>query len=395
MTANTEPLVVTLDGPAGVGKSTLAKRLAEALSVAYLDTGAMFRAIALHLSRLPGSGGADADAPIAAGVLKDCIFALEGSGAETRLLYNGKALGMEIRTEEVGMKASNIAKRPEVREFLKTAQRTLGARFSLVAEGRDMGTVVFPGAACKIFLDASPEVRAERRYKQLQEMGEPCDLATLAEQIRQRDEQDRNRAVAPLRPADDAVIVDTSGRNIDEVFAAVMDAVAARRFGPAPERTMRRKDRALERAEAEALLAGAEYGVLAVDEGSGRPYAVPLSFVVGNNGALYFHSAGEGRKLDALAKNPRVCFTVVGKTLPIYTKNFTTYFESAMVFGCTFPVEDPDEKFEALMRLAEKYLPEHMDKAEPDIRHSFSRTAVFKLVPELITGKAKREKKKA
>ena len=215
------PVVVTLDGPAGVGKSTLAKRLAAALGVAYLDTGAMFRTIALGLAR---SNTTLEGEPLHAR-LGEFVFALQGSGESTKLLCNGTPVGQEIRSEEAGMMAAKVAQISEVREFLKEAQQRLGAGFSLVAEGRDMGTVVFPQARCKLFLDASPEIRAERRYKQLRAMGKPCDLAELAEQIRQRDTEDRTRALAPLKPADDARIIDTSGKNIDVVFAEIMQAV--------------------------------------------------------------------------------------------------------------------------------------------------------------------------
>jgi cytidylate kinase len=123
------------------------------------------------------------------------------------------------------MMAAKIARTPQVREFLKQAQQRLGKNFSLVAEGRDMGTVVFPEAVCKIFLDAAPEVRAMRRYRQLQDMGEATDLAALTRQIRLRDDEDRNRAIAPLRPAGDAHIIDTSHTDMDQVFALVMQAV--------------------------------------------------------------------------------------------------------------------------------------------------------------------------
>ncbi len=218
------PAIVTLDGPAGVGKSTLAKRAAKALGFAYLDTGAMFRTIALGL----GSQSPWPEGPALALRLRDFSFSLQGSGEDTELLCNGAAMGTAIRTEEAGLLASRAAKLPEVREFLKEAQQRLGAAFSLVAEGRDMGTVVFPAARCKIFLDASPEVRAMRRFLQLREMNQPCDLAELTEQIRLRDEADRTRALAPLRPADDARVIDTSDKDIDAVFAAIMGAVKER-----------------------------------------------------------------------------------------------------------------------------------------------------------------------
>lgn len=212
------PLIVTLDGPAGVGKSTLAGRVAAALGIAYLDSGAMFRILAFFL----GEQGMTLPASELAVRLQAFQFSLAGRGSSTVLACNGRAAGPEIRTEAVGMLASRLAVLPEVRSAMKTAQQALGRQFSLVAEGRDMGSVVFPDAPHKFFLDASPEVRALRRYQQLLEAGTPQDLAGLAEQIRQRDEQDRNRSLAPLRPADGAVVIDTSDLGIDEAFQVIM-----------------------------------------------------------------------------------------------------------------------------------------------------------------------------
>ena len=228
------PLIVTLDGPAGVGKTSLAKRLARTLGVAYLDTGAMFRAVAHAL----GEGAWDWPEAKLEAALADMAFTLAGSGAESRLALNGRVIGDEVRTEQVGMWGSNVARLPVVREHLKRAQQALGEACvgggkgscpGLVAEGRDMGTVVFPDAAVKFFLDATPEARAERRYKQLKAMGQAADLAELTESIRARDDQDRTRAAAPLRPADDAVIVDTTDITEAEVFEALLDGINRRR----------------------------------------------------------------------------------------------------------------------------------------------------------------------
>ncbi|HIU17734.1 MAG TPA: pyridoxamine 5'-phosphate oxidase family protein [Candidatus Avidesulfovibrio excrementigallinarum] len=151
---------------------------------------------------------------------------------------------------------------------------------------------------------------------------------------------------------------------------------------------MRRKDRALPDEAARELLRKGEYGFLATVGADGLPYGVPLSYVLLGDG-LYFHSAMEGRKIDNLACCPQVSFTVVGQTRPVYVKNFTTWYESVMAFGTVEKVTDDDEKFRALYALAFKYLPEHMDKAEGDIRHSFARTAVYRLRIESLTGKAK------
>ena len=219
-----EPRIITIDGPAGVGKSTLAKRLADHLGIAYLDTGAMFRGAALAL----GEGSWTWPESRLADALASLSFTLSGTGADSRVRLGGVALGDEIRTEQVGMWASNIATLPVVRAFQKEAQQAIGRTTSLVAEGRDMGTVVFPAARHKFFLDASPEERARRRCLQLEAQGQPADLATIAAQIRERDDMDRNRAVAPLRPADDAVTVDTTTLDIDGVFAELTRHIATR-----------------------------------------------------------------------------------------------------------------------------------------------------------------------
>ena len=214
--------IITLDGPAGVGKSTLAKRLATILGIPYLDTGAMFRTIALRLG--PGAETLPEDELRAR--CNAFRFKLQGGGEGSVLLCNDVPVGREIRTEEVGRLASRLATSTVVRDYLKEAQRSLGES-GLVAEGRDMGTVVFPTARFKFFLDARPEVRGMRRFEELQAKGEPADLAQITEMIRQRDDMDRNRAVAPLKPAADAVIVDTSDLDIDGVLKVLTDTVAA------------------------------------------------------------------------------------------------------------------------------------------------------------------------
>lgn len=217
-----ESLIVTLDGPAGVGKTTLARRVAQTLGVAYLDTGAMFRACALRL----GSGAWDLPGEALAAALSPMAFTLEGVGDRSVLKLDGAPVGDEVRSEEVGAWASRLAARPEVRDFLRRAQRAIGASTSLVAEGRDMGTVVFPGAARKFFLDAEPRVRALRRARQLEALGQATDPAAIERAIRARDHQDRNRAIAPLVPAPDAIRVDTSHLGFEQVFQAIMDRLA-------------------------------------------------------------------------------------------------------------------------------------------------------------------------
>jgi cytidylate kinase len=349
----------------------------------------MFRAVALHLAASPEALSGQKEELRRR--LEECSFSLHGTGLATRLFCNGREIGEEIRSEQAGMMAAKVAVLPEVREFLKRAQQRLGEECSLVAEGRDMGTVVFPAALCKIFLEAAPEIRARRRCMQLREMGKPCDMAELAEQIRLRDARDRERSIAPLRPAGDAHSIDTSHKDIDAVFDEIMRAVAASREKYALFHPMRRKDRAIPLPEALDLLVRGQYGVLSLVDG-GVPYAVPLSYVL-LDGVVYFHCARQGRKIDAMRGNPTVCFTVVGAVEPVYRGDFSTYYESAMVFGRVVPVGDDEEKRRALLALAEKYLPDHRDKADGDIRRSNERTAVYRISLDLISGKSKRKKR--
>lgn len=219
--ARKAPMIVTLDGPAGVGKSTLARRLADELGLPFLDTGAMFRAAAFAL----GEGAWDWTQGILQQKLGDFEFSLRGSGQDTELLLNGQPLPEAIRSEETGRWASQLAVVPSVRAHMKMAQIRLGQTTPLVAEGRDMGTVVFPDAAHKFFLDADPDERARRRCRQLESQGRPADFAAIAASIRQRDEQDRTRAIAPLKPAPDAMVVDTTHLTETEVLEAVLDRV--------------------------------------------------------------------------------------------------------------------------------------------------------------------------
>lgn len=223
------PSVITLDGPAGVGKSTTARRLAAALGVPYLDTGAMYRTLGLRL----GAAAADMSDEELRRRCAEYRFSLEPCPTDRDslcLFCNGQPVGDEIRTEKAGRLASLVARLPVLREALQNVQRSLGRRWSLVAEGRDMGTRVFPEARYKFFLDARPEVRAERRCRELADRGETADKDTVLAAIAARDEQDRNRVVDPLRPASDAVIVDTSDLSPEEVLNVLLEAVRAPAF---------------------------------------------------------------------------------------------------------------------------------------------------------------------
>ena len=215
--------LVTIDGPAGAGKTSVSRRAAGALGLAYLDTGAMFRALGLRLGE---DGHTLPEAAIDA-AMTAMTFCLEGTGSETRLLVDGRPLPDEARTETVGRWASNLAVLPVVRARLRDIQRALGQKTALLAEGRDMGTVVFPDAPFKFFLDAAPEVRAKRRVLQLAALGKPADYDTILADIRRRDTQDRTRAVSPLVAADDAVLIDTSAMTEDAVLAAIVSRVEA------------------------------------------------------------------------------------------------------------------------------------------------------------------------
>lgn len=213
--------IVTLDGPAGVGKTTIARQLADRLGIAYLDTGAMFRSVALFF----GEGSWEKPVDELVPELNRLDFDLEGEGRHSELLLNGYPLSPDIRSEEVGLWASHLGRIPVVRDFLRRNQQAIGRIISLVAEGRDMGSVVFPTARHKFFMDASIDVRAKRRHAQLKAMGMEENLERIRAQIRIRDDQDRNRVVAPLKPAQDAVIIDTSALDAERVLERIVEHI--------------------------------------------------------------------------------------------------------------------------------------------------------------------------
>lgn len=204
--------IITIDGPAGVGKSTIAALVADRFRLPFLNTGAMYRFLALTL----GTQGLNASREELSRLTLH--FSLKDYGEKTRLFVNEREIGEEIRAEEIGALASRIAVRPEIRQLLLEAQRELGRRQPLVAEGRDTGTIVFPEAAFKFFLDAEPEVRAKRRWLELTRKGGEISLEELTAKIRQRDHLDRTRREAPLRPAPDALNIDTSFLTTGEVL---------------------------------------------------------------------------------------------------------------------------------------------------------------------------------
>lgn len=215
--------ILAIDGPAGVGKTTITAKAAAALGIACMDTGAMFRLIALRL----GPTALEMSSDELKRALAGFSFSFAGIGPETILYCNGQPAGEEIRSESISSLASSLATRPEIRSRLLEEQRRLGKICPLAADGRDMGTVVFPDAAFKFFLDASPEIRARRRWLDLQARGQKIDLQELAEKIRLRDHQDRTRPIAPLKPGADAIIIDTSDKNISQVLAIILDHIDA------------------------------------------------------------------------------------------------------------------------------------------------------------------------
>lgn len=218
--------VLTIDGPTGSGKGTISRAVAERLGWHFLDSGALYRAVGLAAS-WEGLDFDDKDA-LARCALETDIRFQDRPNDDPKVLVNGAEAGADLRTEIAGAAASAIAAIPEVRAALVEKQRQFRQLPGLVADGRDMGTVIFPSAEVKIFLTASAEERAERRYKQLKQKGFEVTLDTLLRDIVARDARDTGRAVAPLKPADDAVSIDTTGMSINAVVEAVL-ALAAER----------------------------------------------------------------------------------------------------------------------------------------------------------------------
>lgn len=217
--------IVAVDGPSGTGKGTIGQLLAQRFGYHYLDSGALYRLLALAARRHKVAQDNNEALKVLAGHM-DIRFEMSADGDTPLVILEGEDVSTAIRTEEIAAGASAVAAIPEVREALLSRQRAFAEPPGLVADGRDMGTVVFPDARVKIFLTASAEERAERRYKQLIGKGESVSLAALVEAVRLRDERDRNRAVSPLRPAEDAVVLDTSGLTIAEVLDEASEIVS-------------------------------------------------------------------------------------------------------------------------------------------------------------------------
>ena len=216
---------IAIDGPAGAGKSTIARKVAEKLSFIYVDTGAMYRAMALYLHR---KGIAADDTEAIARVCKEPRISIEYRDGEQVVLLDGENVNSFLRTQEVSVMASKSSAVPEVRKRLVELQQKLAAEQSVVMDGRDIGTVVLPDAQVKIYLTASVGVRAKRRFLELKEKGENPVLEKIEEEIAERDHRDMTRDVAPLRQADDAVLVDSSDMTINEVTSHILNIIRDR-----------------------------------------------------------------------------------------------------------------------------------------------------------------------
>lgn len=210
------PKVIAIDGPSGAGKSTISKLIAEKLGFQFLDTGALYRAAALHLTRKGIKPESSDDEIINA--LKDVVIALNGE----KVFLNGGDVSEAVRTTEAGHYASIFSAKKAVRDFLLQVQRDAARYNDIVAEGRDMTTVVFPDASKKFYLDASVEVRARRRYLQLKEKGIEITMDEALRDVMERDERDSKRDISPLRKADDAVYINTTGLTLNDAIKRVL-----------------------------------------------------------------------------------------------------------------------------------------------------------------------------
>lgn len=220
---NVAALVITIDGPSGSGKGTLSQMLARHLGYHLLDSGALYRLVALSAMKKGVDLRQEREVSQIASSL-NVMFSLENEKA-AQILLEGEEVTSAIRQESVSMGASQVAAYPDVRAALLERQRAFAVAPGLIADGRDMGTTVFPFANKKLFLTASAEARAERRYKQLLSKGESVNIDELIKDISERDERDSNRAISPLKPAGDAIIIDSTAMTIDEVFTRMLSAI--------------------------------------------------------------------------------------------------------------------------------------------------------------------------
>ncbi|MBQ1264211.1 MAG: (d)CMP kinase [Oscillospiraceae bacterium] len=217
---------IAIDGPSGAGKSTMARRVAKELGFVYVDTGAIYRTVGYYV-RMLGIGAKDVDGVTR--LLDEISISIEyGDDGRQHMILNNMDVTDEIRTPEISMYASGVSSLPVVRAFLLDMQRDLARRNNVIMDGRDIGTVVLPNADVKIFLTASDEERAKRRFLELQEKGEKTTLQEVLSDMRRRDEQDSTRACAPLKQADDAVLLDTSSYDIEQSAQAILDIVRNR-----------------------------------------------------------------------------------------------------------------------------------------------------------------------
>lgn len=216
--------VVTIDGPAGAGKSTISKLVAARFSFFYLDTGALYRALAFLLAEQPG----EKTEASAAEISRDAVIEVGNENGVFSIFANGRDVSTLIRSEKIGLLASKISAIPAVRKNLLEIQRKIGAAGGVVAEGRDMGTVVFPEAEVKFYLEASVRERARRRYLELIAKGEPVNLISVEEDISNRDRQDRERIISPLVIPEGAFVIDTTDKSIDEIVEIVVRAIERR-----------------------------------------------------------------------------------------------------------------------------------------------------------------------
>lgn len=214
---------IAIDGPAGAGKSTLARKAAENLGYIYVDTGALYRTVGLYSIR---KGYDTKDAQRVASTLKDIDIKLGFTDEGQRVYLNGEDVSEDIRTPEASMGASNVSAIPAVREFLFDLQKQIAKENDCLMDGRDIGTVVLPDAQVKIFLTASPETRAKRRYDELVAKGSDVTYQEVLDDLIKRDYQDTHREIAPLKAADDAVIVDTSELTFDGSLEAILSVIA-------------------------------------------------------------------------------------------------------------------------------------------------------------------------